>query len=282
MKKIVFGPVLVLFALLLGYAAFIEPFWIRTNEVTIHDDALFRSWQGLRIMHLSDLHSQGIGRRERHILALVKELRPDLILMSGDYTQWRKNPVGALSFLQKLSAPLGVYGVLGDADDAANRQKCQYCHPGQQYDKRNRQPFLLQDEVVRLRWHGHEIKLAGLTPDEDGVEFAQKLLGPGADRSGPTLVLSHFGKMWSALPWSLPGLWLVGDTHGGQIRLPVWFWKIIKYKPDPEHLAGLFSNGRGGFMYVNRGIGTTRGFPFRLGVRPEVVMIQFRPGSHGQ
>ena len=273
---------LILLVLLGGYAAFIEPFWIKVNEVTIHDDVLFRAWQGLRIMHLSDLHSQGLGRRERRVLALVGKLRPDLILLSGDYTQWRHNPAGALTLLKRLSAPLGVYGVLGDADDAANRQKCLYCHSGRHYEKRNHHPILLHDEVVRLRWHGHEIKLAGLSPDEEGAEFARKLLGPGADRLEPMLVLSHFGKMWSALPWSLPGLWLVGDTHGGQIRLPVWFWRIIKYKPDPEHLAGLFSNGHGGFMYVNRGIGTTQGFPFRLGVRPEVVMIKFRPAGHGQ
>ena len=281
MKKRVFWLALILLTLL-GYAAFIEPFWIKTNKVTIHDDVLCRAWQGLRIMHLSDLHSQGIGRRERHILTLIKKLHPDLILLSGDYTQWRHNPAGALTFLKKLSAPLGVYGVLGDSDDATNRQKCLYCHPGRHYKKRIRRPFLLQDEVVRLKWHGHEIKLAGLSPDGKGNVFAKKLLGPTADHSEPILVLSHFGRIWSELPNSSPSLWLVGDTHGGQIKMPVWFWKIIKYKPDPDHFAGLFSNGHGSFMYVNRGIGTTLDFPFRLGVRPEVVMIKFKPGVHGQ
>jgi hypothetical protein len=64
-----------------------------------------------------------------------------------------------------------------------------------------------------------------------------------------------------------------GDTHGGQIRLPRWFWRLTRLKPDPEHIHGLFRDGRKSLVVI-RGIGTSR-IRFRLGSPPEIVVLEF-------
>src|SRR5437899_1292826 len=72
---------LFLFAAVVALDAFwIEPCWI---EVTHH-----RVWaplaSPLKIAHLTDVHTRGLGRRERRMLTLLESERPDLIVITGD------------------------------------------------------------------------------------------------------------------------------------------------------------------------------------------------------
>lgn len=62
------------------YAYLIEPFWI---EIT-HSPLNYNNGNPLKVVQLSDLHIQNIGRREEAILSALKDLHPDLIIMSGD------------------------------------------------------------------------------------------------------------------------------------------------------------------------------------------------------
>jgi predicted MPP superfamily phosphohydrolase len=68
----------------------------------------------LKIAHLSDLYTSGLGRRERKLLLLLDAERPDVIVITGDTVTWgqRYNGVGPL--LSRLHAPLGVWLVRGN------------------------------------------------------------------------------------------------------------------------------------------------------------------------
>ena len=261
--------------LLIGYAWLIEPNRLTVQRLVIKDPILAQAWPGLTIVHLSDTHIGQKGAKETRLLAQIKTLAPDLILMSGDYRQWSKSPQAAQHFLAQLSAPLGVYGVLGDADQVQGPNDCAYCHPGERYTERLTSPVLLQNELRHLDWRGKAITVAGVDADEAGVEWLKKLQGKAAEDHAPLLILSHQSKAWSEYPLAAHSLWLCGDTHGGQILVPDWLWQIIQHKPDTAHKGGLYSNRQGGWLLVNRGIGQTARFPFRLGVPPELVVITF-------
>jgi hypothetical protein len=89
----------------------------------------------------------------------------------------------------------------------------------------------------------------------------------------PTILVSHSSGIYEEIDPSKEALTVSGDTHGGQIRLPRWFWRLTRLKPDPDHISGYFQNGRKSLV-VTRGIGTSR-FRFRLGAPPEIVVLEF-------
>lgn len=261
--------------LLLGYAWLIEPQRLTVQRLTIKDQALAQAWPGLTILHLSDLHIVEEGRREARLLAMIKGIKPHLILLSGDFKQWGHAPGPAQHFLSQLDAPLGVFAVLGDADLGVSRADCAYCHPGERYAERLDRPVILQNELRQLAWRGRTVTVAGIGPDEAGQAWLETLRAKPALAQEPLLILNHRSAGWLTHPLAAPSLWLAGDSHGGQIRLPDWFWRLVPYKPDPAHMGGLYSNGHGGWLLVNRGIGQSPFFPFRLGVPPELLVVTF-------
>ncbi len=266
-----------------AYAYFIEPFNIQVRRVNIPDLELHRQWGDIKIAQLSDLHITRIGRREKSVLKKLKYLKPDLIVVTGDSAQWNSRPENALIFLKKLKAPLGVYCVMGDADFSSARYHCIFCHPGGDIHKIRENPIFLRDRTVKIslgdKVNYRHLTLSGIAVENDWLpdQDYTKQIWRNDNKQKALLILSHFSKKWTPFTAHThqPLLWLAGDTHGGQIWLPDSIWKIIKFKPDALHMAGLYQNNRHQYLYVNRGIGTTENFPFRFGVRPEITIISF-------
>ncbi len=66
---------------LLGYAFLIEPNWLDLN---IHDVSIRNPSDRIRIVQLSDLHLQTVGKREMAIAEALQKIKPDLIILTGD------------------------------------------------------------------------------------------------------------------------------------------------------------------------------------------------------
>jgi predicted MPP superfamily phosphohydrolase len=267
--------------LLLGvaYAGMIEPYWIEVREVKVQDPAFARGWGSATLMHLSDLHITRAGRREAALFRLIEEYRPDLIVFTGDLAQWGADPVPAVALLDRLRAPLGVYGVLGDADRSTGRHSCLFCHPRGDLHSRRTHSRLLQDEFQHVPLPGgSRLTLIGLDTDTDSEVATELRLQASATGLEPVVILKHSSQSWSELDSDRPSFWLSGDTHGGQIRLWTSLWRWLVVKPDLFHMQGLYRHGRR-WLYVNRGLGVTRSFPFRVGVRPEVTIFRFEEAA---
>ena len=266
-----------------AYAYFVEPFNIQMRQVNIADAELYKQWGNVKIAQISDMHINTIGRRERSVLKKLASLKPDLIVVTGDSAQWNKRPENALIFLEKLEAPLGVYCVMGDADFSSARYHCIFCHPGGNVHKQRENPVFLRDRTIEIslgeKFNHHRLTISGLAaendwyPDQDYIEQ----IGENGNDLNAVLILGHFSEKWAQLTTrtNRPLLWLAGDTHGGQVWLPDFIWKFLKFKPDSLHMAGLYQHNQHQWLYVNRGIGTTEHFPFRCGVRPEITIISF-------
>ena len=272
---------LLLVTALLVYGHFAEPARIRVRHVTIYDNELFNAWGRVRLAHISDLHVTDMGKVERILLERLEAVKPDMIFVTGDMAQWNSSPSGALEFISKLHAPGGVYCVMGDADYSSRRYHCLFCHPGGNVHIQRRSPRILRNATATARLpSGKKMLVAGVSLYDDwGGEsgFPENILGT---EGPPVLVLSHFGGKWSDAPDVRAQLWLSGDTHGGQIWLPGFMWKLLRLKPDPDHMYGLFKSGKHKWLYVNPGIGMTEGVPFRIGVPPEITGLTFG-NEHG-
>ena len=86
-------------------------------------------------------------------------------------------------------------------------------------------------------------------------------------------MLSHDPLAFDQVPADGHILMLSGDTHGGQVPLPGWLWRLVGYAKNAEYNQGFFRRAEN-TLYVSRGIGTSH-VPIRIGRRPELVVFHF-------
>ena len=125
MKKILYYILggLILLLLILLYAHYIGPKGITTNEIAYHSSNIDKSYNGLKIIHFSDLQYKD-QKDKKQINLLIKEinkLKPDIVLFTGDLINNTATPQnGDINFLikslSKISSTYGNYAIIGDND----------------------------------------------------------------------------------------------------------------------------------------------------------------------
>ena len=253
---------------------FVAVFLVQQSHVTIHDPDLGRVLQGKTLVHLSDLHMSSLGIVERKVLKTVKELKPDILVLTGDYVAWNRDVKPALDFLSGLRAELGVFAVLGDYDRSNSRQSCQFCHKRGSGEKTDvHQVQMLKNSALTVQVNGEPLMILGVDGG-DGDEDAPEKLKQLFSGKQPAIVLCHDPLRFDEFTKEDHFLMLAGDTHGGQIPLPSAVWNGLGYVKNAKYNQGLFKEG-GKTMYVSRGIGTSH-VPFRLFRAPEIVVYHFK------
>jgi len=143
-----------------------EPFALNMTSRTIESPYLPLAAAPIRLLHLSDFHVERLTRREAHVLELIEEAKPDLIVITGDYLNlsYVDEPTAreeVRKVLAKIDAPYGVYATLGSPP----------------VDPRNTTPSLfdgldnirlLRDEVAVLDLgEGRTLSLLGMDCEHD-------------------------------------------------------------------------------------------------------------------
>ena len=95
------------------------------------------------------------------------------------------------------------------------------------------------------------------------------------DEKIPSIILSHSPLNFDLIRDDQTLLMLAGDTHGGQVLMPGWLFRVLGYKKNAHYNQGLFEKGQKK-LFVSRGIGTSH-LPLRLLRPPEVVVFHFSP-----
>jgi predicted MPP superfamily phosphohydrolase len=191
--------------LMLGiYTHWIEPNWIQVTHHTFKAKVK----APLKIAHLSDLHIFEFGFREKQLLRLLQNEKPEIILISGDSisNNGDYNEVG--KFLSKLSAPLGVWLVRGNWEHwrPADNELETYTEAGIHF--LNNENAQVRDDVSII---GVDDELAG-KPDI-GTALAN------VNQSMFKIGMFHSPNYFSDHASSFD-LVLAGHTHGGQVRIP--------------------------------------------------------------
>ncbi len=245
--------------LLFGAAAAVDGFLIESDwiEVTRHKISTPLA-APLKIAHLSDLHTYGVGRRERRLLALLETERPDLIVVTGDTLAGSGSYEMCRQLLARLHAPLGVWVVRGNWENwrPLKGERAFYASAGVNF---------LLNEARQAR---EGVWMLGLDdPSSGSPNFAAAL--KGVPRDAFVIALFHspfyFDQVVSRCP-----LALAGHTHGGQVRLP-FLRPLWLPRGSGRFLAGWYEQG-GSRMYVSRGVGTSV-LPVRFLCRPELAVI---------
>ncbi|MEE8383153.1 MAG: metallophosphoesterase [Thermodesulfobacteriota bacterium] len=271
-KQLTFLVLLVTLLMLLIYGIWIEPYQVDVHHLQIKGAGINKVLKDKIAVHLSDLHIIKIGKREKKILKILDDLKPDLIFLTGDYVGWGGDYEPALTFLSSLKAKIGVWAVMGDYDYSSSRKSCLFCHEqgSGKFTERHKVRFL-RNEIEQVSLPDGYAWLGGSDPEaefnymtNEGIRFLEE--------KTPSIILSHSPLIFD-LVFDQDVLILAGDTHGGQIPFPSWLWGILGYEKSALYNQGLFQKGQKR-MYVSRGIGTSH-FPIRILCPPELVVLHF-------
>lgn len=255
------------------------------EQVTVPLTRLPTAFEGLRIAQITDIHSGTLVPPAliRKGIGLVKEARPDLIVLTGDFvtgaTLFGRGRVGRfkvehfntlLSELEGLEAPWGVFAVLGNHDFWSGAEATAAIESG----LTGVGVRVLRNEYVRLEKDGAGLVLAGV---DDYWESSYKLSGALRGRPDEVCVLmSHNPDVNEDVEVSGARIDLIvsGHTHGGQVVLPVVGAPYMPSGFGQRYRAGLVRDGDR-LTYVSRGLGLFF-VPVRLNCPPEVTILTLR------
>jgi hypothetical protein len=228
-----------------------------------------RRLEGVRVLHLTDLHLQRrYPRLMDRLIAQVQANPPDLLLITGDFVDLRKNPYPGIPhvkrFLAGLRSRCGIFGIVGNHDDYTVAYELRDC--GVTFLDGKRQVVSIKDAEVEL------IGLPGAERVDVEPAFLRRL--PARAAGTPRIVLSHHPDNFQKASFLNADLYLTGHTHGGQLCLPGGF-PIITHDALPRRLSrGIHHIGRT-WLVIGRGIGSTE-LHVRTFCPPEAIEIRLR------
>lgn len=219
----------------------------------------------LSIVQLSDLHSKRFGPNNEKLMEQIKQLAPDMIVITGDMIhKWDAKAQAYVDVLAKLCTIAPVYAIPGNHESRIDEW------PMLRDMLRKAGIRVVENDVAIFSKDGQRVSILGLNEATD--PDTRPLFARLSDMGGFKLVLSHFPLRFEEYCKYDFDLQLSGHAHGGQWRLPIIGGL---YSPDqgmfPHYDAGLFEE-KGRKLVVSRGLGNSD-FPLRLFNYPEIVFI---------
>jgi predicted MPP superfamily phosphohydrolase len=283
-----------------GYGLAVEPGY-RLNVTRYRvSPAKWTPGLNLSVGVIADVHAGGPlmpAERIRAIAEHTNALKPDIIVLLGDFAASHKFKTRSVApeewaeALSVLRAPLGVHAILGNHDwwdDLAAQRTRRGPVLGRRVLERFGIP-VYENDAVRLEKSGHAFWLAGLGDQlafvkgtrrrqRKGLRGVDDLPGTLAKITdeAPVILLAHEPDIFPRVPHRV-SLTLAGHTHGGQVRL-------FGYSPQvPSRFGNRFAYGHivedNRHLIVSGGLGCSI-LPVRIGVPPEVVMVDVSAAAH--
>jgi hypothetical protein len=255
-----------------GFA--IEPASLRNEDYEFAIPNWPAGCDGLRIAVLADLHVgspfNGQGKLDR-VIALTEQADPDLILLAGDFVIHGVRggtftpPEQIAAALQRLSAPLGVWAVLGNHDWWFDAPRVRAALES------NGIP-VLEDVASRIHTNTCDFWLAGISDYWEGKHDVSGALAQVTD-TAPVLAFTHNPDVFPDVPARV-NLTIAGHTHGGQVYIPFIGRPVVPSRYGERYAIGHIVEG-GRNLFVSSGLGTSI-IPVRFLVPPEVSVVTVR------
>ncbi|MDR1287575.1 MAG: metallophosphoesterase [Treponema sp.] len=269
-----FNAVLFSCAVLLCGAGFCGCTSLRTRSYDLETDRIGAG--PIRIAHVSDLHSTFFGKNQEELTGRIRDLEPDLIVLSGDIVDDKRPPGGARALLAGIRDIAPVYYVSGNHEFMSGNIR------GIRKELESFGVIILSDEWRKIGINGNTVIVAGV---ED--PFKKRHEAPGYNQEqamadafsvlyaeeGYKILIAHRPEnieQYKKYPFDLV---LSGHTHGGQVRIPPFIDGL--YAPDqglfPKYPGGLYRHGRLVHI-ISRGL--SKNMLPRIGNPPELVFIK--------
>jgi len=245
-----------------AYGYFDERHQLVVERADVPVSALPPSLVGLRIGFITDIHcSQWVSPEDvHHAVERLNDEHPDLIILGGDYVTWgnRQYVQASADALSSLSAPHGVFGILGNHDDDRDMPAA----------LSTRGIGVLRDARTRLTIRREIVDLVGI---RFWTKRHAEIVPLMRSATGTVILLAHDPRrLTEAAALNVP-LVLSGHTHGGQVVLPLAGPVAAQKFPV---VAGVGRRNKT-TMFVSRGVGTVY-VPVRINCPPEVAVLTLK------
>lgn len=272
---------------LMAYGFYVGRWKVQNVEWTYENKDIPASFDGMKIVHISDMHLSTFEDNPRQLekfVELINAAEPDLICFTGDIVSLRLDEMTPhINTLRKLKAQYGVYSVLGNHDFfiyssqySSDKEKTAAVDSLAELQRTNLGWHLLRNESYAITRGSDTLTIVGVDNcncSNQGFMTINKGDLPGAlqGTNGFRILLSHDPSHWTAevVPDTDIPLTLSGHTHGAQIRLFGWTPASWVFRET----CGRYDNGNQ-TLYINIGLGCTA--PVRLGANPEITVITLK------
>jgi predicted MPP superfamily phosphohydrolase len=260
------------FACALAVYMFFEARVLKVRRLTLEFPTLPAAFDGTRLLHISDLHLMAFGTIARQLLEVLPTLAADLVVFTGDYKRHAFSPDGPIpAWMGRLAAACAVprppLAVLGTKDNAAIKRT--FAPHG--LDVLINESRTLTRGDARIHILGVDAQNPVRRPDR-----AARLLD-SLPRDGFRILLAHTPDYVRLAARRGIELVLAGDTHGGQILLPVLGAIKVKSELSRRYCRGVIHEGAT-VLHVSSGCGTAN-VPLRFRCPPEISLLTLRRSS---
>jgi len=243
---------------------------IRRMQVTF--DSLPPGLCGFRILHLTDLHIDGMSGLAERVAELIAPLEVDVCALTGDYRYANSGPCHNIypemrKIVRAVRSRFGIFGVLGNHD---------FAEIGVELASMGVR--MLMNGAVEIAGPQGSIWVAGVDDswDYDCSDLPRALTGVPKDAF--KILLSHTPDIIPEAAASGINLYLCGHTHAGQIRFPFIGATLVPTNCERRFLQGRW-NYEGMEGYTSSGIGCSL-LPVRFLCPPEIGLIELRCSQH--
>lgn len=248
---------------------------LQTDHFVYHHEKVPASFNGFRILHISDLHNTLFGIHQQRLIKQIKAIQPDIIVISGDLLDKRRstkrNLHRCLSFTSQAMRLAPVYFVPGNHEAASE------LYPYVREQLLLQQVIVLENSKVTFTRNQESITLLGAKDPrfyrDNPAQFYQRFAALSSMRDAAfTMLLCHRPELIDLYAEQGIDVCFCGHAHGGQVRLP----GIGGLYAPNQGIFPRYTNGRyqkqETTMFVSRGLGNSRA-PLRIYNRPHLICV---------
>lgn len=236
------------------------------RHLQFHFDDLPHSFVGFRMLHLADLHIDGLDGLAEIVAEHVSGLEADLCVMTGDYRFGLQGPCDRVyprlrTILSSIQTTWGIVGILGNHDEADMAVELE-----------NLGIRMLINDAIAIEKEGSRLWVLGV--DDPHCPGYSDLNGTLATvpRDAFKVLLAHSPEMYSEASIAGIHLYLSGHTHAGQIRLPGGRALVANATCPRSYAEGRWQHGAM-LGYTSAGVGCAL-LPVRYNCAPEITLIE--------
>ncbi|NRD24304.1 metallophosphoesterase [Winogradskyella litoriviva] len=290
-SQIALGLAAIPFSSLL-YGMYRGKYNFRVLNYTLHFEDLPDAFDGYKLTQISDIHSGSFDNKEKveYAIDLINKQKSDILLFTGDMVNNKASEmIPWKDTFGRLKAKDGKFSVLGNHDygDYVDWDTAEAKHQNLEDLKQIQKEIgfdLLLNESRYIKKGNERLALIGVENwGTAGFKQAGDLEKAKSQVRAEDfkILLSHDPSHWEAKVLKDPyhfHLTLSGHTHGMQFGIEIPGW--IKWSPSKwryKQWAGIYTK-LGQHINVNRGFGYL-GYPGRVGIWPEITVIELKKGT---
>jgi len=269
LKKLLYVVFFLVFIVIFLY---VNNHWLVVSKHVYESEKVPVSFDGLRIVQISDLHDALFGHNQQKLIAKVKATNPDYIFITGDVIDSNRfNLEQSLQAVRGLVELADVYYVLGNHEVATNKVSEIY------EALSSLGVHVMANESAVLERNGERLAIVGIEDPlmgrstEDMLDTATAYVPEDMLK----LLLAHRPEVFSTYVNQEIDLVFSGHAHGGQVRIPGIGGLVAPGQGlFPKFTAGVYEEASTK-MIVSRGLGNSS-VPFRVFNRPEIIVMDLK------